>query len=79
MLEGMSKLKQLSIFDVTFDATADRLIKELDVELDKLNVSLEQKKTVYLQIIWRVLASELHPNTTAATLKNLLSNQLRHD
>jgi hypothetical protein len=66
-------MTQLTLFEVR----ADQIINDLDSSLAELGLTPEQKKAVYLQILWRLLASELHPNSAAATLTNLLTNHLK--
>jgi hypothetical protein len=66
-------VKQLTLFE---DARADQMIADLDSQMAEMDLNPEQKKAVYLQILWRLLADGLHPNAAAGTLINLLKNHL---
>lgn len=66
-------MKQLTLFE---DARADQIIADLDQQMTGLDLNPEQKKAVYLQILWRLLTDGMHPNNAAGTLVNLLKNHL---
>jgi hypothetical protein len=67
------KMQQLTLFEVQ----ADLIIADLEKTMEEIGLNREQKKAAYLQILFRLLAENLHRNTAANTALNLLQDYAR--